>query len=82
MTHDERAALAVVEWHARHYWAYDPTQHAELQADIARAIAGAVAAERERCAAVVAGFAYRGDFGTNPPDRFIESIIKAIREGR
>ncbi len=47
-----------------------------------RRVREAVAAERERCAAVVAGFAYRGEFGTNTPDRFIESIIKAIREGR
>lgn len=56
MTQEERAAMAVQEWHARNYWAYDPGQHAQLQADISRAIADAVAAERERIARMVEGF--------------------------
>ena len=38
MTAGERAAKVVMDFHARRGWAYDPMQHAELQAAIANEI--------------------------------------------
>jgi hypothetical protein len=58
MTAEERAAAAVVEWHGRHVWGYDPVQHAELQeliADQVRAAETAAAGrQRQRFLALIA----------------------------
>lgn len=57
MTPRERASDAVLSFHGAQAWGYDPSQHAEFERHLARAIeaaeANATALERLRCVAAV-----------------------------
>jgi hypothetical protein len=86
MTAEERAAAAVVEWHGRHVWGYDPVQHAELQELIADQVRAAEAAAAARQRAADAALVVR--LGRNPgywdswPERVSAEILAGGGGGR
>ena len=78
MSPAERAAKAVMDFHARRAWGYDPVQHAELEGLIAEAIRQAVVEERERCAGIAEGERLAS---TEPAAKAAARLIEAVIRG-